>query len=145
MKKYMILFSLITLFAPMPWGLALNHKTEECAGFWGGDEYGSFSLPEGWDVYYPEADNLVHTPIGSCTFYASHRYEAAESCCDKLPYSYVSGNIGEPNTSPLLVLLALLVGSVGLAILIIIAVIFVIAALIIAVIVLIVKKRRRTT
>jgi hypothetical protein len=139
MKRLMLFFGLIALFAPMPWGLALNHSTEECGGFWGGDEYGSFSLPEGWDVYYPDTDNLIHTPVGSCTFYASRHYEAAESCCDELPYTYVSGNIGEPNPSPLLALLA---GSVVLVLLVIIAVVFVIALLIIAIII-IVRKRRR--
>ena len=139
MKRLMLFLGLIALFAPMPWGLALNPSTKECAGFWGGDEYGSFNLPEGWDVYYPDADNLIDTPIGSCTFYASRHYEAAESCCDELPYTYVSGNIGDPNTSPLLVLLA---GTAGLAILIVLAVVVVIAALIIAVVVIIWKTRR---
>ena len=38
MKRFMLFFGLVALFAPMPWGLALNHNTEECAGFWGGDE-----------------------------------------------------------------------------------------------------------
>ena len=140
MKRLMVFVGLITLFAPMPWGLALNHTTMECAGFWGGDEYGSFNLPEDWDVYYPGTDNLVHTPGGSCTFYASEHYEAAESCCDELPYTYVGGNIGEPNPAPLLALLA---GSIVLVILVVITVVFVIAALIIA-IVIIVRKRRRT-
>ena len=81
-----------TVFAaPAPWGIAINTQTEQCAGYWGGDEFTAYPLPAGWNDYYPdfsgELDQVV-TPIGTCTFISE------ESCCEQLGYKYVSDNIG---------------------------------------------------
>lgn len=145
MNKLVIFLCLLPLFAPMPWGLALNHQTKECAGFWGGDEYGSFTSPADWDIYYPDQDNIIHTEIGTCSFYQSRRYEAAESCCEELPYTYVNPNIGEPNRSILLILLAWAVGLVGLIIVAIFLVIgvIIITVIVISTVIVTIRKRRR--
>jgi hypothetical protein len=36
MKRLLILILLIILFAPMPWGIAINPTSGQCAAFWGG-------------------------------------------------------------------------------------------------------------
>jgi hypothetical protein len=38
------------LAAPVPPELVVNHETQQCAEFWGGDECLSCSLPAGWEV-----------------------------------------------------------------------------------------------
>ncbi len=48
----------------MPWGIALNHETQECGGFWAGDEYGGSTLPPGWTAYYPDNQGIIETDIG---------------------------------------------------------------------------------
>jgi hypothetical protein len=103
MKKLLALTLISLLLAPRPWGIALNHGTKECAGFWGGDEYGSFELPPDWVAYYPNADGIIETEIGSCRFTSSRQYQAAEPCCDELGYTFVDPNIGIGRTSPLLI------------------------------------------
>ena len=105
MKKILAFVCLCSLLAPAPWGIALNHQTQECAGFWGGDEYGSFDLPVDWEAYYPDSDGMIQTEIGSCTLSSTRPYEGAEACCEELGYTYVSPNIGEARTSPLIVIL----------------------------------------
>lgn len=95
---------LLLLLAPWPWGIALNHETKVCGGYWGGDEYVSHPLPEGWVDYYPGYGNVVETEIGSCTLADPSRAEEVERCCQELGYSYVGQNIGETRMSPLLLL-----------------------------------------
>lgn len=82
--------------APAPWGIALNAETKECAGFWPGDEFVDYKLPEGWKSYFPKYDpetkiTTLETEIGSCDF----KIREEEKCCQQLGYSYVSDNIGK--------------------------------------------------
>jgi hypothetical protein len=94
----------------MPWGIALNHETEECGGFWSGDEYAGYSLPQGWEAYYPGKGNIIQTDIGICSYPATSgfespndaRAEAAEACCEELGYTYVGTPIGKHRLSPLI-------------------------------------------
>jgi hypothetical protein len=95
MKKLLLLFFISFLLAPAPWGIALNHQTKECAGFWAGDEYVSYKLPEGWQAYYPGNANLISTEIGSCQWSDADWDSRVEKCCQELGYAYVSSNIGE--------------------------------------------------
>ena len=117
MKKLTILACLWLLLAPGPWGIALNHETEECGGYWSGDEYGSYELPAGWEAYYPDNDGTIQTEIGSCNYSATQSSERAESCCQELGYTYVGPNIGTARTSPLMLYaIAVFLGK-GLAVL----------------------------
>jgi len=103
MKKY-ILFALLFLLpagiseaAPAPWGLAINTETKECAGFWPGDEFVAYRLPEGWKAYYPQRNSenslwdIVETDAGKCSF----QIRKEEACCMELGYKFVSDNIGK--------------------------------------------------
>jgi hypothetical protein len=84
--------------APAPWGLAINTETKECAGFWAGDEFVAYKLPEGWKAYYPTYDSSsqsrwsnVQTEVGECSF----QIRKEEACCMELGYKYISDNIGK--------------------------------------------------
>ena len=95
MKKLLLLFFISFLLAPAPWGIALNHQTKECAGYWAGDEYVSYRLPEGWQAYYPDNANLISTETGSCQWDYADREKQEENCCRELGYTFISTNIGE--------------------------------------------------
>ena len=105
MKKIIFTFAIlgVAIFgasfskaAPGPWGIALNTDTKECAGFWPGDEFVGYSLPEGWKSYIPKYNpdtkktSLV-TDIGECDF----KIREEEKCCQELGYKFVSDNIGK--------------------------------------------------
>ncbi len=82
--------------APGPWGIAINTETKECAGFWPGDEFVAYHLPDGWKAYFPKYDpesgkTSLETEIGNCDF---KRKGDEEKCCSDLGYSFVSDNIG---------------------------------------------------
>lgn len=83
--------------APAPWGIAINENTEECAAYWGGDEFNAYALPEDWTDYYPdftEDQPTIETPVGTCNWYE----DTEEECCEEIGYKYVSDNIGEGGT-----------------------------------------------
>jgi LPXTG-motif cell wall-anchored protein len=82
--------------APGPWGIALNTDTKECAGFWPGDEFVGYHLPDGWKSYFPKYDpdtqkTSLATEIGECDF----KIRQEEKCCQELGYKFVSDNIGK--------------------------------------------------
>jgi|GEM_PF-1048889 len=103
MTKYFFGVFLIFLFsgqisqaAPAPWGLAINQDTKECAGYWGGDEFVSYKLPDGWKAYYPTSNpdsrwGKIQTDAGECSF----QIRKEEACCMELGYTFVSDNIGK--------------------------------------------------
>ena len=101
MSKYLF-FSIIFLLlafsvsaAPMPWGIALNENTDECAGYWGGDEFGFNPLPEGWIAIYPWSDNWSKiSSVEECNLRGKDTAVYSKICCEKLGYQYVSENIG---------------------------------------------------
>jgi len=95
MKKFAVSIILCLLFAPAPWGIALNHTTKQCAGFWGGDEYYRTALPAGWKAYYPDRNNIIQTEIGYCQWEASNWNQRAEHCCQQLGYTFVGSHIGK--------------------------------------------------
>ncbi len=113
MKKilFLIVFALFLKFsaspkishaAPAPWGIAINDKTRECAGFWPGDEFTAYQLPEGWKSYFPSYNpetkkNSVITDFGECDFKISEE----QKCCRQLGLKYVSENIGKENRTDL--------------------------------------------
>ena len=74
---------------PMPWGIAVNETTRECASFWGGDEFTQYLLPEGWRDFYPFRDqnngHVVRTLTGSCYYKKGEE----EECCRQLGFSFV--------------------------------------------------------
>jgi len=85
--------------APMPWGIAINEGTGECAGYWGGDEFHNNPLPDGWIEYYPgyveqRDDSIIITPIGNCDF----TRDDAKACCKEIGLEYVADNIGVGRT-----------------------------------------------
>ena len=94
----------ISQAAPGPHGLAINTQTKECAGYWPGDEFIGYSLPEGWKVYYPtysENDNSnwkkIQTEAGECSF----QMQKEEACCMELGYAFISRNIGKDQAEKL--------------------------------------------
>jgi hypothetical protein len=89
------------LLAPLPPGIALNLETKECAGYWAGDEYVDYVLPEGWVAYELGSQNRIETEIGACTYTPSDEYGAAESCCRELGCTYVGDEIGKRRSTPL--------------------------------------------
>ena len=92
----LLAFSIST--APMPWGIALNEKTNECAGYWGGDEFRFNPLPEGWIAIYSWSDNWNKiSGVEECGLQGKDTSLYSKLCCDKLGYRYVSENIGKQN------------------------------------------------
>ncbi len=82
--------------APAPRGIALNHESRECAGFWPGDEFVIYTLPEHWKPYFPEYNpktgiTTLVTDRGVCDY---KRTGDEEKCCKELGYKYVIDNIG---------------------------------------------------
>ena len=96
------IFFLIVLFfipgfiyaSPSPWGIALNEEEKQCAGFWGGDEYTHYALPEGWKDYYFENELKEGITVDSCLESTSSGDYNYKNCCDQIGYEYVSDNIG---------------------------------------------------
>ena len=76
--------------SPSPWGIAINSETQECAAYWGGDEYVRYDLYEGWIEYYPryyeDSEGIIETPFGNCTFQRNNEVQ----CCNELGLTYIS-------------------------------------------------------
>jgi len=100
----LVLLAALSLFAfaaPAPWGIAVNYDTNECAGYWGGDEFTGYGLPDGWKAYYPNYGNdgaNITTDEGECTF----EYDHEEDCCRQLGIKYVAKNIGAGDKTQLM-------------------------------------------
>jgi hypothetical protein len=97
MKKIPLLalfvFAGLVAAAPAPWGMALNHETKECGGYWPGDEFSSYSLPGGWTQYRPDYSQdgaKVKTEAGTCDF----KIGEEEKCCKELGYRFIAENVG---------------------------------------------------
>ncbi len=93
----MLLILEVVSAAPLPWGIAIKENTDECAGYWGGDEYFSYTLPSGWKAYYPDSTGTILTDFGSCSLRkdAGDPPGAEEKCCNELGLVFISENIGE--------------------------------------------------
>ncbi len=76
--------------APLPWGIAINHETKQCTGYWAGDEFTAYDLPDGWVDYYPNGIDqdlsIIKTQYGECNF--SDRYKS-EQCCNEIGLVYL--------------------------------------------------------
>ena len=92
MKKLLVLIFMAVILAPMPWGIAINPGTGQCTGYWGGDEYFSYDLPQGWEAYYPEGGK-IETPYGSCTWDTAMG-EREKNCCQQLGLPYLDQELG---------------------------------------------------
>lgn len=99
---FLVLFLFLTSFisnfssaAPAPWGVALNHDTRQCAGYWAGDEFTHYSLPEGWKDYYFDSELREGLEVNDCLKNTQEGDYDYENCCAKINYEYVSDNIGE--------------------------------------------------
>ncbi|MFZ6027019.1 MAG: hypothetical protein ACOYYS_04820 [Chloroflexota bacterium] len=95
MKKLLTLIVFGILLAPAPWGIAIHAEMQQCAGYWAGDEYFTYTLPDGWQAYYPDEHGLIHTPAGMCRWERDDWAQRAETCCKELGYAYFDGNLGE--------------------------------------------------
>ena len=115
MKAQHILFACLFLAAlastafpsPMSHTLAINPSTGECGIARGGDENIYYDLPDGWNEYYFDRDQLTRdnqkpvlvyvTPYGTCN---DTLYEM-EKCCRQLGLKYVGdGNVGKGHIAP---------------------------------------------
>jgi len=92
-KIISIVFTVIFL-VPAPYGIAINYQTKECAGYWSGDEFITYTLPNGWKAYYPDDNGLIQTEIGACQFWFVPD-DFGENCCKQLGLAYISNSIGE--------------------------------------------------
>jgi hypothetical protein len=102
----LICFSQKAVAAPAGWEIAINSATQQCAGFWPGDEWIGFSLPSGWKSYSPSVLNdaggyatcggdaswgqPLATPYGTCCFAQANE----EYCCKQLGLKYIGNSIG---------------------------------------------------
>lgn len=68
---------------PMPWGIII--KDSKCSKFWSGDEYVSYTAPNGWMPYYPDKNRKIVLNDRICKF---ERLKENE-CCEALGYKYV--------------------------------------------------------
>ena len=113
---FCVLFMFSTVFisvhfvqaAPAQWGIAFNHDTMECAGYWEGDEFFTYTLPHGWKDYYIcdlyntyNYSNFTGLKFDLEKTIGSFNYTEEEFCamwpsefCTLTGYSYVSDNIG---------------------------------------------------
>jgi len=117
MKKLAIAVVLCLLFAPAPWGIALNYTTKQCAGYWAGDEWHRIALPAGWKAYYPDRNNIIQTEIGSCQWEVSNWDQRAENCCRQLGYTCVSSHIGKDSPTFFTVVIIIVLLAVALGVL----------------------------
>ncbi len=87
--------------APAPYYLAINYATKQCGEYWPGDEYVNYVLPAGWTTYeygYSLRSVSVETPSGTCSVPKPLTpLSFAEVCCTQFSYTYVAGNIGNPD------------------------------------------------
>jgi hypothetical protein len=113
MKKLLVLILLSLFLAPMPWGIAINPTSGQCTGYWGGDEYFQYDLPEGWDAYYPAGSYTIETPSGTCQWDTSDWDGRAQKCCQELGLSYLNEDLGSrhPTGYTLLILGVLACGG----------------------------------
>ncbi len=92
-----------TIFAPLPWNIALNHDTKQCAGYWGGDEFVTYELPAEWKTFqfqYSETFISAETDIGTCKVAKDGlSVSLEEACCSQLGYTFVAENIGIPKVT----------------------------------------------
>ena len=79
---------------PAPQGIAINSETKECAGYWPGDEFISFELPEGWKSYFPGSHQLIRTPKGECVISIYDKSDvflkSLSNCCSYLATEPIS-------------------------------------------------------
>jgi hypothetical protein len=110
--RYLLIFILfvalgssIALALSAPREFAINTETQQCAGFWEGDQYRRYSLPDGW-VSYPEetfrekngtiSNTVLVTPQGKCNLSQLNE----QQCCSLFGYTYISPNIGDKKFYP---------------------------------------------
>jgi hypothetical protein len=86
MKLIIILCMFFNIMAPMPPGIAINPETKECGDYFGGDEYGSYNLPDPWQIIYHPT---IETDGGTVEWNGT-----TEEYCKQIGYTYVPGNIG---------------------------------------------------
>lgn len=65
----------------MPWGIAINETTKQCGGYWRGDEFTQYNLPEGWKDYYPETYYELDFDSRLCVI---KNDESLATCCEQL-------------------------------------------------------------
>lgn len=99
---FLVLFLFLGFFivnfskaAPAPWGIALNQETRQCAGYWAGDEFTHYALPEGWQDYYFDNELREGLVVDDCLQISDSGDYDYKNCCDKMNYEYVADNIGE--------------------------------------------------
>jgi hypothetical protein len=105
MKKLLVLIFFSFLLAPAAWGIAINPETKACTGYWYGDEYATHPLPEGWQAYYPDKDDLVTTPWGVCQWDEDDWDGRAGKCCTELGLNYTGEKLGETRPGGLTLML----------------------------------------
>lgn len=89
---YSTLFITITAVqfsAPARWGIAIHPQEKTCSGYWAGDEFKIYKLPEGWNAYYSNAHEgkvpLIKTEFGTCRFESTD----GKNCCLEMGLKYV--------------------------------------------------------
>ncbi|MFW9877083.1 MAG: hypothetical protein ACFFG0_28670 [Candidatus Thorarchaeota archaeon] len=73
----------------------MNDETRQCAGYWAGDEFTHYALPEGWKDYYFDNELREGLVVDDCLEVDSGGDYNYKNCCDKMNYEYVADNIGK--------------------------------------------------
>ena len=105
MRDLILLFLFCNVLAPSPPGYAIKPQTKECGSLGQEDEYGQYLLFSPWEKHY---DNLIQNGSASCQL---DQYNTVETCCKKVGYTYVLGDIGKQHGIMLLTPIAFIVLS----------------------------------
>lgn len=89
MRFLILLFLWSLFFAPLPPGYAINPQTNECGSLGPEDEYGEYLLLSPWEKHY---DQVIQNGSANCQIGQDN---TVETCCKKVGYTYVPGDIGK--------------------------------------------------
>lgn len=88
--RYLIFLLLFwNVLTPSPPGYAVNPQTKQCGSLGWEDEYRRYSLPSPWEKHY---ESVIQNGNASCQL---DQFNTVETCCKKVGYMYVPGDIGE--------------------------------------------------
>ena len=92
----LLFISLISIAyaAPARWGIAINAETQQCAGYWPGDEYTAYTLLPSWKAYFRDEKDMINTEYGHCKFMKNvgDAPGEEEKCCNTLGLTFVSSD-----------------------------------------------------
>jgi hypothetical protein len=89
MSYLFLLFIFWNVLAPLPPGYAINPRTGECGKLGWEDEYGQYLLFPPWEKHY---DSFIQNGNAICPL---DQTNTVETCCTKVGFTYVPGDMGK--------------------------------------------------